>query len=67
MKKKSMLAALVMLSLLQGSVYAEDPYYDQKNNAYYGNGNNGNPILLEGNINYDKVYGDGGEIYLKKK
>lgn len=67
MKKKSMLAALVMLSLLQGSVYAEDPYYDQENNAYYGKGNNGNPILLEGNINYDKVYGDGGENISKEE
>ena len=67
MKKKSMLTALVMLSLLQGSVYAEDPYYDQDNNAYYGNGNNGNPILLEGNINYDEVYGDGGENISKEE
>lgn len=29
MKKKQMLATMVMLSLLQGSVYAKDSYYDK--------------------------------------
>ena len=41
MKKKQMLATLVMLSLLQGSVYAADP---EVNNIYYGNGN---PVIID--------------------
>lgn len=47
MKKKSMLAALVMLSLLQGSVYAEDLYGD------------GNSLVVNAGETYDNIYGVG--------
>ena len=49
MKKKSMLAALVMLSLLQGSVYAEDLYGD------------GNSLVVNAGETYDNIYGVGKE------
>lgn len=44
MKKKQMLATLVMLSLLQGSVYADNPSYDEDKEIYYGNGN---PVIID--------------------
>ena len=49
MKKKSMLTALVMLSLLQGSVYAENLYGD------------GNPLVVNKGETYDNIYGVGKE------
>lgn len=49
MKKKSMLAALVMLSLLQGSVYADNLYGD------------GNPLVINNGETYDNIYGVGKE------
>ena len=52
-----MLAALVMLSLLQGSVYASEPYFDKETNSYYANGNN---VVIGDGDNYDYVYGNGG-------
>ena len=60
MKKKQMLATLVMLSLLQGSVYADKPFYDEKNNIYYGNGN---PITIDESFtNYETdIIGSGSE------
>ena len=47
MKKKSMLTALVMLSLLHGSVYAEDLYGD------------GNSLVVNAGDTYDNIYGVG--------
>ena len=61
MKKKQMLATLVMLSLLQGSVYADKPVYDEVNNIYYGYGN---PITIddESFTNYETdIIGSGSE------
>ena len=52
MKKKQMLAALVMLSLLQGSVYAADPSYYEVNNIYYGNGN---PVIIDESFTDDNT------------
>lgn len=56
MKKKSMLAALVMLSLLQGSVYAEEPG-EVDGNSYSFNG-----VEIVGSDNYvnkvDGTYND---------
>ena len=56
MKKKQMLATLVMLSLLQGSVYA----YDEDTNVYYGNGN---PITIDESFtdDYIVIIGSGSE------
>lgn len=61
MKKKQMLATLVMLSLLQGSVYADKPIYDEDKNIYYGYGN---PITIddESFTNYETdIIGSGSE------
>ena len=60
MKKKQMLATLVMLSLLQGSVYADKPVYDEVNNIYYGNGN---PITIDERFTDDEtvIIGSGSE------
>ena len=61
MKKKQMLATLVMLSLLQGSVYAAEPVYDKVNNIYYGNGT---PITINDKIGTNKmtnIIGSGSE------
>ena len=61
MKKKQMLATLVMLSLLQGSVYADEPFYDKENNIYYGNGT---PITIKGESFTDNrtlIIGSGSE------
>ena len=57
MKKKHMLATLVMLSLLQGSVYAADP---EVNNIYYGNGN---PVIIDESFtdDYISIIGSGSE------
>ena len=55
MKKKQMLATLVMLSLLQGSVYAKDSYYDEKN-VYYANGNK---VVINDSDGYKGVFGNG--------
>ena len=52
MKKKQMLATLVMLSLLQGSVYADEPSYDGDENIYYGNGN---PITIDESFKDDNT------------
>ena len=49
MKKKSRLTALVMLSLLQGSVYAENLYGD------------GNSLVINNGETYDNIYGVGKE------
>ena len=56
MKKKQMLATLVMLSLLQGSVYA----YDEDTKVYYGNGN---PITIDESFtdDYIVIIGSGSE------
>lgn len=56
-----MLATLVMLGLLQGSVYAADPFYDKANNIYYGNGT---PITIKGESFTDNrtlIIGSGSE------
>ncbi len=60
MKKKQMLATLVMLSLLQGSVYADKPIYDEDKNVYYGNGN---PITIDESFtdDYIIIIGSGSE------
>ena len=60
MKKKQMLATLVMLSLLQGSVYADEPSYDKDKNIYYGNGN---PIIINEKFTDDNtaIIGSGSE------
>ena len=52
-----MLATLVMLSLLQGSVYAADP---EVNNIYYGNGN---PVIIDESFtdDYISIIGSGSE------
>ena len=63
MKKKQMLATLVMLSLLQGSVYAKDSYYDEEKNAYYANGNK--VVINDGDV-YKEVYGNGCEDCIAK-
>ena len=55
MKKKQMLATLVMLSLLQGSVYAKDSYYVEKN-VYYANGNK---VVINDSDGYKGVFGNG--------
>ena len=61
MKKKSMLAALVMLSLLQGSVYAEEPG-EVDGNSYSFNG-----VEIVGSDNYvnkvDGTYNDYKAVY----
>ena len=60
MKKKQMLATLVMLSLLQGSVYAAEPIYDDVNKIYYGNGN---PVIIDESFtdDYISIIGSGSE------
>ncbi|MDM8109778.1 autotransporter outer membrane beta-barrel domain-containing protein [Phascolarctobacterium faecium] len=60
MKKKQMLAMLVMLSLLQGSVYADKPIYDEDKKVYYGNGN---PITIDESFtgDYKIIIGSGSE------
>ena len=64
MKKKSMLAALVMLSLLHGSVYAAEP--GEVDGAWSFNGAeeviDGYVNKVDGNYNsYDQVYGNGSQ------
>ena len=64
MKKKSMLAALVMLSLLQGSVYAAEP--GEVDGAWSFNGaevvTDGYVNKVDGNYNdYEGVYGNGSQ------
>lgn len=44
-----------MLSLLQGSVYAKDSYYDEKN-VYYANGNK---VVINDSDGYKGVFGNG--------
>ena len=64
MKKKSMLAALVMLSLLQGSVYAAEP--GEVDGAWSFNGAE---VVIDGYVNkvdetyndYEGVYGNGSK------
>ncbi len=58
MKKKQMLATMVMLSLLQGSVYAKDSYYDEGKNVYYANGNK---VVINDSDGYKGVFGNGCE------
>lgn len=60
MKKKQMLATLVMLSLLQGSVYADNPSYDEDKKIYYGNGN---PVIIDESFTDDNtdIIGIGSE------
>ena len=64
MKKKSMLAALVMLSLLQGSVYAAEP--GEVDGAWSFNGaeivTDGYTNKVDGTYNdYEGVYGNGSQ------
>lgn len=64
MKKKSMLTALVMLSLLQGSVYAAEP--GEVDGAWSFNGaevvTDGYVNKVDGNYNdYEGVYGNGSQ------
>ena len=49
-----------MLSLLQGSVYADNPSYDKDKKIYYGNGN---PVIIDESFtdDYISIIGSGSE------